>query len=333
MARLDDLLTLRLRTLAAFPECALDERSIAHESDRVKQTLERAEAVELLHRGGQTRAAIVIGRPTEAMLGLRDTPGDVYCAPDDADAQTWAGDTLVARKDRLDRSFVTILPPTQRRVLEAIEGRGYRIQALRLHGDPGIAFERLGGSNALREREKISMDAHGICFAPLCSRQHVEQLVEQRRAFFTSNPQVSPISTARTIDETQQAQIDQFVRQSLLDGMHESQGTQFVVTHSNEAVGGFGLILSDASPVWGKCAGVEVFLQPSVQGLGLGPLLYLMLLRRMLELEIRTFRGTTANPAVIHLSHKMGRRLRGWKIVRGHREDRPSYLDYSPTGG
>lgn len=333
MARLDDLLTLRLQTLATFPECVLDEGSIAHESGRVKRTLERAVAVELLRSGGHTRAAIVVGRPIEAMLGLRDTPGDVYCAPDDTDAQTWAGDTLLAWKDRLDHSFVTILPPTQRRVLEAIEGHGYRIQALRLHGDPGIAFERLGGSSALREREQIPRDAHGICFAPLCSRKHVEQLVEQRRAFFTCNPQVSPISTTRTIDDAQQAQIDQFVRLSLLDGMRESLGTQFVVTRANEVVGGFGLVLGEASPVWGKCAGVEVFLQPSVQGLGLGPLLYLMLLRRMLELEIRTFRGTTANPAVIHLSHKMGRRLRGWKIVTGHREDRPSYLDYSLPGG
>ena len=88
------------------------------------------------------------------------------------------------------------------------------------------------------------------------------------------------------------------------------------------------MVQHEDSPLWGPSAGVEVFLTPAVQGRGLGVLLYLVMLRRMLELGVRTFHGTTANPAVVHLSKKMGRSLRGWKVVRGHYDERPAHLDY-----
>ena len=324
----DDILTLRLQTLATYAECLVDEPGRAYEADCVRRSLVGAAAVEVLRTGGRTRAAVVIGQSRKAMLGLQDTPGDVYCVPGDMEAQAWAGDTLVAWKARLDHSFVAILPPTQGGVLDSIEGRGYRLQALVLHGDPGVAFERLGGTHELREREHTARTEHGSRIEPLRSVEHVEELVEQRRLFFTGNPQVSPISTSRTVDDAQQARIDEFVRRSLLESMRNDDDTQFVVTRSDEVVGGFGLVPCDASPVWGNSVGVEVFLNPSAHGVGLGTLFYLVMLRRMLELEVRTFRGTTANPAVVHMSRRMGRRLRGWKIVRGQYDARPSHLHY-----
>ena len=315
--------------LSAYPECVIEAPGIAYEAERLTRSLEQAEAVEVLRTGDRARAAVVIGRPRAGMLGLETIPGEVYCGPDDLDAQYWAADTLLAQGVRLDHRFVALLSSTLPGVLDKIEGRGFKVQALELHGDQSVAFERLGGAEALRDRECRMRDGHGIHIGPLHSTEQVESLVEQRKLFFGSHQEVSPISASRALDAGQQAEIDAFVRKTLLEGMPDRAGTQFVVTRSDdEAVGGFGLLLRDNSPVWGKCAGVEVFLNSSAQGKGLGALMYLVVLRRMLELNVRTFRGTTANPAVVHLSRKMGRSLRGWKIVKGQYDARPAHLEY-----
>jgi len=313
----DDLLALRLETLSACAERGIDEQSREYEAIRLKQSLDGADTVERYEQGERVRAAVIVGRPTEAMLGLRDTPCRIHCGPGDEDAQTWAADRLVRIAPRVDDSFVAVLPPTQRLVLDLIEGRGYRTQALVLHGRPRTAFDRLGGEAELRRRRRAARDEHGLTVSPLSTADHVEQLVEQRRQFFTSNPQVSPISSTRTIDAAQQAQIDDHVRRSLTNGMQGDIPEQFIVTRSGDVVGGFGVVRCETSPIWGKTMGVEVFLNSSAQGKGLGTLIYLTMLHHMLALGVDTFRGTTANPAVIHLSRKMDRRLLGWKVVRG----------------
>lgn len=61
-------------------------------------------------------------------------------------------------------------------------------------------------------------------------------------------------------------------------------------------------------------AGVEIALDPSVQGCGLSPLLYRTVLRSLAAAGLGYFKGYTAHPAVLELSHIMGRRLINWEM-------------------
>ena len=79
--------------------------------------------------------------------------------------------------------------------------------------------------------------------------------------------------------------------------------------------GGFGIDVDEGNPLLGCCAGVGIALDETVQGRGMGRLAYRLLLERMIQMGVRVFRGTTANPAVIALAHRMRRPLRGTKVV------------------
>ena len=123
--------------------------------------------------------------------------------------------------------------------------------------------------------------------------------------------------------------IDQFVREGLLSAIGDDPCPQFVVTCEDRVVGGFGLRVNASHPMLGCCAGVEIALDPSIQGCGVGKAAYRLLLERMIDLKVRVFKGMTANPAVLRLARRMRRPLRGWKLVFARdlppRED----LDYT----
>ncbi|MFC2171761.1 GNAT family N-acetyltransferase [Acidobacteriota bacterium] len=327
MSLLDEVLELRLQVLKRYPETVLDDGGTELLRGTFQKHLDGAKKIKTLSDSSGLRGVVALGAPQPAMLGLDNTHCHLDFRQGDLEAQAWGADMLCDWIPRLDDSFVLMLDPVYRSLLPTVTQAGLRVQALLLHGRPEEALRAIGGPP---NRERL-LDEGGLSIEPLSSSEQVEHLVRLRHRYFTTHPQHSPMSTQRQIDESQQAQINEFVRKKLLKSVQTKSDTQFVVLQGTEVMGGFGLILHEHNPTLGFCAGVEIFLDPSVHGRGVGTLAYRILLQRMIELGVRVFKGTTANPAVIHLARKMKRRLRGWKLVPGSCPEIPEYFDYPLT--
>lgn len=324
MGLVDELLGLRLDVLKQCPEYRLEGAGRAALFGKIEKLTNDPAAIELLKSPSGVRAAMVLGSPRPGMLGLENIDCELFCRPQDQQALKWMGEVIADWMPTLDGRFVLVLDPTYRSMLTGLTKSGLVVQALVLHGDPQTA---LGAFDRSVVAERRLVEA-GLVIEPLSQPEQVESLVQQRRDYFSSTPDHSPVSSQREIDESLQAKIDNFVTRSLLTTIDAHPTTQYVVLRGSDVVGGFGLNLSPDHPLLGHRAGVEIFLARSIHRRGVGTAAYLTLLGQMLKLKVDVFKGTTANPGVIHLARKMRRPLRGWKLVVGPSVELPEKFDY-----
>jgi hypothetical protein len=305
----EDVYELRLQRLARYSEFLLDQGGRDAVRRELRQQLKTASEVATRRSSGRVTACVLLwSKPS--ILGLEELECLIEAPPDGASLE-WVRDRMRDLSPQFRASFSCIVDPCHRDLLPKLAKLGLGAQALVLHGTPSKALR------GLTEAGKQAPDIAnlGLIVEPLRSEAQVDQCIDLRRRYFTANPRHSPINPNWILDDSQQAQIDEFVRSSLIKSIGREPPTQFVVLDDQVVRGGFGIDVDEVNPLLGCCAGVGIALDEAVQGRGIGRLAYQLLLERMIEMGVRVFKGTTANPAVIALAHRMRRPLRGTKVV------------------
>lgn len=312
-----DLQQLRWQILSRHPEAVLGEPARQELARALSRELAQPEEVVTRYEGGRLRAAVVWTVTTEPTLGVTEARCSVDYDLAEPGAFEWTVHTLEARRSRLGAGRALVLDVAYEPLLPVMQRLGVNVQSLVLHGRPREALQSWSRHRGLDKRWPDPA-ALGLAVEPLRRAEQVEQIVALRRDYFRAHEQHSPIKPAEELDAALQAAIDEHVRQKLSAHLDEATPSHFVVLQQARLVGSFGLRISEQHPFFGpRCAGVEIALDPSVHGRGVGTLAYKRLLELMIERDVGIFKGITANPAVIHLARLMRRPLRGYKLVAG----------------
>jgi hypothetical protein len=321
---LDRLVDLRLRRLSGFPEYRRDRAARRLLRQQLADCLSTAQWVETYGRGEAIAGAVILTAPEKSIRGLDQVLCLVECNAEDDQARGWCAQTLQRLARRFDDRHALLLSVAHRALLPELLRLGLGIDTLLLHGEPETALQRLGGPARAAQGKLRDADLN---IAPLGSAQQVEQILALRSSYFAANPQFAPGNPSTTIGPAQQERIDAFVGAKLIAQLEQDPATHFVVLRGATVLGSFGLTVTD-NALLGRCAGVEIALDPSIHGHGLARLAYGMLLQRMIELRVDLFRGRTAHPAVIHLARRMRRPLRGWWLCSTPKALPPDHFDY-----
>ena len=93
-------------------------------------------------------------------------------------------------------------------------------------------------------------------------------------------------------------------------------GSDLLEHRADKLLGYFSFVPRLDHPLLGSCAGINIILLPEIQGAGLGWTAYAHLIAKMDELGIEILSGRTSNPAVIHISTRLGRRVHRYILRR-----------------
>ncbi|MEZ4320358.1 MAG: hypothetical protein R3F61_22955 [Myxococcota bacterium] len=239
------------------------------------------------------RALVVWGPPRGAVQHAV-----IAADPSDAGALAWLGARLQSLHGLHD-GFAARVDGAVGPLLQALLPCGFGPVSVELTGGVREALEALGDRGARLPE--------GFAIRPL-EAADVAQVVAQRRAGFEAHPEHGyPTSP----DPTVRARIDASIADTLLDAARADVPTQHVVTQDTRVVGSFGVTPAEGAH------GIDLFLVPSARGRGLAWCGYGVLLRTLADHGITRFDGTTASPAVVHVSAVLGRRVH--TVILGHR--------------
>jgi len=224
-----------------------------------------------------------------------------YC-PGDAEAEAWALAFIEARLDDFDDELLMTLFPHQAAVRERmLDHPDFGVDSLILVGAVDAALERLSPTvdPSVMQREALESTAFR---AP-----HVQPTVALRQAVFRAQPEACWFGGDDAHLPGLRAALEAAASQE--DAMHRAW------MRDTELVAALGCDEANHA-LWGRSAGMDLVLAPSLHGRGLVKLAYLELLQRCSDREIPTFYGSSSQPGVLGLGLRMGRRIAGLSMRR-----------------
>ncbi|MGZ3689038.1 MAG: hypothetical protein ACXVBW_12105 [Bdellovibrionota bacterium] len=177
-----------------------------------------------------------------------------------------------------------------------MEKLGFRVEAV-------VQVGEVVRAKALMERKYGKLDERdwptGLSSARLSSRAEVEGMLRLDRQQFTKNPQFGWFVTHPEFVRRQ--------RKDLRAIASKPNTTHFLLLEKGKVVGFFGATLLLDNPMLGRMGSIMICLDSRLQGKGLSPICYQILLREMKKRRVRVFSGGTAQGPVMHLGNAMKR--------------------------
>lgn len=215
--------------------------------------------------------------------------------PGCTDSIRWAARTLRSMVWQRDRITVGQLSPAHVDLIPTLYELGLGIDALGLIADTNEAMLSL----QRRYPHPSQPQALGLTLEVL-EQNALDDVIALRRRIFAEVPQYCWFGANEghlTFHRTR------------LETDIQRPHAWFVLRKEGEVVGHFGSAISTENPIWGPIGGLELYFDPAIRGLGLANFAYRQTLETLSEGGARLFRGITAQPPVMHLGKKMGRRL------------------------
>ncbi|NRA65691.1 MAG: hypothetical protein HRU19_14475 [Pseudobacteriovorax sp.] len=125
----------------------------------------------------------------------------------------------------------------------------------------------------------------------------LEQIFELKQSIFSKQSEFNPYFQNKAFREEAKKRYLYYLDHSLL----------YKVVKKGIIYGFFGAFIDSDHPLWGTSAGLEFAFDTDLQGKYFGVSAYGKLLTELSEKNVRFIRGGTSNPAVIHISQKIGR--------------------------
>ena len=277
------------------------------------ERLADADVVETLVSGGRLRAGVALCPEERSWFGVPLVHWLVDCDPDDAEAVRWTIARLGELSGRAGPDLYMQLDAANHALLPAARALQAHVSSLILLGRPAPCLERLLDGRPARLPP-------GVRFAPMAGVAHVEEVLDLKRRYFSVHPEhgwfiAGEPNLARE-------------RRDLIESFAAAEATRWIVARGDEVLGVVGFRLDRASPFWGCVAGMDLTLDPSLHGRGVGRAAYALMLRRMVDLGVDVFKGGTSNPAVLHLARRMRRPLLAWEIRHGAPALPASHFEY-----
>lgn len=266
-------------------------------------------------------------RGLEAILTAHRDPGSWYgaeicavaigVAPDAPDAPAWIVDQLRALGDLgpIDLNVLAAWRPVIDAILAADLGLG--VDSVVLVGDPRAALTAL----IARHDPPTELTRWGLTAGPLRDEAEVDAAIELKRRVFTAHPRYCWFGAR-----------PRFLARERADLLHRlddpSDDLGEALRRDGQLVGLVGLHLDPDNAFWGRTAGVDLTLDPSLWGQGLAKTLYRRGLTRLVEHDVRVFKGGTAQPPVLALGRHMGRAPMSVYLRPGTPFDRAHFQGY-----
>ena len=254
---------------------------------------------------GTLRGAVAVSE------GRREAELWVVADPAEDDPESWftaALDRVVSSKALTGLS--SVVDPQHDFVRDELLARGFGVAKIHLEGEVETGLRTLGDPRA----------PEGIYFAP-AGETDVDAIAASRVRFFRRH-QVRCFGAAE-IDDAMFSRIEASQRSMVEAGVAADTLWSVRRTDDDGLVGSFGLTVHDDHPLFGSIAGVDLNLDDAQVGRGLSRPMYATMLRRARDLGVQRYRGTTWNPAVLHLAVPMERWIAGWFL----RDDGPFVED------
>ena len=232
----------------------------------------------------------------------------VEVEPDSAVAADWATRRILELESDLDGPLDLRVNVEQHMLRARLVESGLGIDSVTLVGPPGPALVMLQA----RWDPPRQLDHLGLTIVPMAPH-HVDAALALHRRVFQAAPEfcwfgARPERLLRLRREFQRSGL----------------GTRHRVVLRDERVVGVASASVQSDPCWGRKAGLELVLDPSIQQKGIAKTAYLDLLDWLVESGADCVCGGTAQPAVMHLGRAMGRvpfetsHRRGASFPRSH---------------
>ena len=182
---------------------------------------------------------------------------------------------------------------------------GFGIDSVLLQGSVKAGVERLQKKRDL----SACLQLLGVKCEVLSSEAEIEQVSKLSLALFSAHPEFCWFGANLAVVERD--------AHELRAALNAKKPTHFVLKKEDVVLGYFGFS-TGLDPLYrGIHAGLTLMLHPSLQGKGLARPVYQKLLQEMAEHHVEIFKGGTSQPAVLALSHEMGRVLQAVLLRRG----------------
>ena len=294
---LAQIVDLRLRLCASPPPSRVGAEALL---GRVfGGLLSSASAVERLEADDRLAGVLLVAAPQPNRFGAPESTVSALLDPAVPAAPAWAAQRFESLVGALPAHCSLDLRPQDQALAERARIHGFGVSKLDLVGDVETARTRL--------RDRVGRArADGVQFSPLTAAL-AEPVSRMVGAFFRENADLGWGGSPLT--EPEQAVIDAREAAGMRDRLAAGPLTDYVVRRGGALVGHMSCVFHPEHGLYGASGGMNLFLAPEVQGLGLGAFAYAHLLARLSELGAKTFFGRTSNPAVIHIGRYLGRRL------------------------
>jgi hypothetical protein len=223
-----------------------------------------------------------------------------------ARARSWVRATLARiLKVEPKKKFRVVLSGDQIELQTSLEKRGLTLEDRYLVGDTAPAFVRL--REHLNTRRSLDLPA-GIRICDLTSLDEARQIIRLKRKVFRLQPEYCWFGMFPEYLKSEHEELREFLK--LRGNRRHARAKVLVLKNSKGKVLGFGSVFFyKADKLFRRCGGMDYCFDRSLQGQGLGTLVFYELLKALRERRVPIFTGHTSNPAVRRLGVITQRRV------------------------
>lgn len=206
-------------------------------------------------------------------------------------AADWATERILALGTVLDGPLDLRVNVEQHLLRRRLIDAGLGVDSVRLVGAPGPALVMLQA----RWDPPPTLEHLGLAIVPMAPH-HVDDVIGLRRRVFRAQPEYCWFGAMP-------GHLERLRRELQRPSPHERHR---VVLAGGRVVGIVSASLA-SDPCWGRMAGLDLVLDPTIQRRGVAKTAYLRALDWMVDQGVDCVHGGTAQPAIMHLGRALGR--------------------------
>lgn len=246
-----------------------------------------------LRRAGKLKAGLLVVEEDHPQLGLKRMFLPDYEVTDRA-ALSWSKKQLLSWAPGFKTGDSVFLPAAYRGLLPLLLKQGFHIESVMLEGDP---------ARALRAAKKFPDVDLGRLKVRKVAARDIPAIQLIHKVEFGRNPHFGSFCASPGFLRN--------LKKEILLELRQETHSHYVFTRKGKVLGYF------ATSAHGPHAGITFAFSRAIQGRGLVKHAYLILLTDMVAKGAKLFRGGTAQPAVLRLGKKMGRKLTVYMLEYG----------------
>jgi predicted N-acetyltransferase YhbS len=242
--------------------------------------------------GKKTRALILTYGEKDQFFGLKTRPWIFICKPDDKIAYQWIVRWMKAHQKLLSKDSNVFLPSSYGKIVPSLEKTGFSIDSIILDGQVKVALSRLmKKKNPSRDLQHLGLNIRKM------KKSDISAILKINKEEFSKNPQFGWFVATPAFLKQHKKDLNRILKQK--DHSH------YIIEKGEKVLGHFG---SDAKR-GDAHGGLSLTFSGKIQGKGIAKTAYRILLEDLKRKKVKTFRGGTAQPAVMKLGKILDRKL------------------------
>ena len=286
------MVDLRFRAYSRHPEflaTATSRAAIARFLGAGYLEAQARGVVEVRYQGAEIEAYCLLWPEEEAWFGRPSWWCAIDYRTEHPANRLWVEEVVGRHPEFAHPDFHCELDAAYRGLLPTLMQRGLGIDAITYLGSPKQALEALLATR----NPPLHLKAMGLEIAPLSSGREIAQVLALREAYFRAHPEYCFFGAS--------AEFLAGLKTELI-GILSKHEPFYVILRGDRVVGYFSADIEESHAYWGRVAGMDIILDPSLQGRGIVKSVYAILLRELVNREVQVFKGGTSQPSIIGLA-------------------------------